>query len=152
MTLPNATNGKKVTFSSFFRLDSSFISEINLFSVFTTQVDSEIPNENISNLMNVILRRNIVRESSTDGFRINFPKNFKERGYSTLSTRFQLDEWYYLIFSFDFQKKQYYFAIIDFERNGQNIIFDSQQALNIDFQISQKFTIGKQIVYFFVIN
>jgi hypothetical protein len=143
ISLPNPINGRKLTFSTFFKVESSYVSELNLFGITMKQAPGEIPNQNVQDLVRVSLKRDIIRANSSDGIRVNFAKDFSTREYSLLKSRLRLNEWYFLVLAFDFESKQAYFSLVDFENSGRNKVFELFKGLNLNIDVPQEFSFGK---------
>ena len=113
-----------------------------MFSITRGQAPGEIPNKNLQNFLNVSLKRDVVRPNSNEGIRLDFTKNLTSREYSFLKARLNLNEWYFLVASFDFENKQAYFSLVDFENTGRNKVFELSRSLALDLDVPQMFGFG----------
>ena len=141
-SLPNSSNGSKLTTSLFFKLNDMTSSEMDLFKVKMIQNETDQQNPNFQDFFSVSLWRNPNEADQGDSIRVNAPSSLKDRQVISLDVRVEIGKWYYLVVSFDFERKKRYVSLQQMGAGSSGRVIRLTDAPDVSISLAQKFEIG----------
>lgn len=136
ISLSKESNGHKISFSGLVQLKSILPIDHSLMSV-----SFKKPSEEASNIQKLFSLK-IMESAEGKNFSLDIPKNESERTSVQLDYEIQINEWYFILVSFDFKSKKLFFMILDFKNYNQALQSVEKLDLGFNVPLSKHLTIG----------